>query len=85
MQRLQHGGGSVALHRQQQARAHSLNRVFDAIGAEHLAPRYLDRVYLGTAAAGNLAQQMPETAEYRHQHLIARPNGGNQQRFDAGA
>ncbi len=84
-QRLQHGGGSVALHRQQQTRAHALNRLLDLVRSEYLAPGRLDGMHLRPTAASNFAQQVAETTKDRHQHFIARPYGGEQNRLDAGA
>ena len=84
-ERLQHGGGGVALHGQQQARTNTLNRILHLVRGKHLAPRHLDGMHLCTAAAGNFAQQVAKAAKDRHQHLIARSNGGNQNGFNSRA
>ena len=39
-------------------------------------------MHLRAAAAGNFAQQVTKAAKDRHQHLIARANGGDQNGFN---
>jgi hypothetical protein len=85
VQRLAHSGGGVALHQRDQRGPHADDGLLDRLGREHLAPRDLDRVHLGTAAGGDLLQQVPETAEDRHQHAVAGLQQRHQRRLDAGA
>ncbi len=69
-QRLQHGGGGIALHGEQQARPHALDRILNLIRRKDLAPRHLDGVHFCPTATRDLAQQMTKPAEHRHQHLV---------------
>ena len=81
-ERLQHGGGGVALYGEQQARTNTLNCILHLVRGEHLAPRHLDGMHLRPTAAGNFAQQVTKAAKDRNQHFIPRTNGGNQYRFN---
>ena len=84
-ERLQHGGGGVPLHGQEQARTNTFNCILNLVRREHLAPRHLNGMHLRAAAAGNFAQQMTKAAKDRHQHLISRANGGDQDGFNSRA
>ena len=84
-QRLQHGGGGIALHGEQQARPHALDRILNLIRRKDLTPRHLDGVHLCPAATRDLAQQMTKPAEHRHQHLVTGTDRRQQNRFDPGA
>ena len=85
VQRLGHGGRRVSLHEGDELRAVSLHCVLDLLRVEHRAPLGLDGDDLGPAAVRDLAQQVPEPPEDRHQHPVARLQHGDQNRLDAGA
>lgn len=84
-QRLQHGGGGIPLHGQQQTGTNTFDGILHLIRGKHLTPWHLDGMHFRPAAAGDFAQQMAEAAKHRHQHFIARANGRHQNRLNARA
>ena len=84
-QGLGHGGGGVAVHDRHQLGAHALDLGLDGVGLEHGAPRGLHGAQLGAAAGGDLAEQVSEAAEDRHQYTVAGLDQGDQHGLDAGS
>ena len=78
-----HRRRSVALHEGEERRPHPDDRLFDDRRREHLPPVGLDRVHLGERAFGDLGEQVPEPAEHRHEHAVARAHERDDRRFDA--
>ena len=71
-ERLRHGGGRVPVHQRDQRRTMLAQGGDDALGLEHPAPLRLDDPHLRLAAARDLAQQVAEAPEDRHQHPVPR-------------
>ena len=84
-QRLQHGGGCVAVTDRDHARTMAHDRGLDFAGVEDPAPFGLDRDDVGTQAPPDFHLEVAETSEHRHQQCVARSKSRGEARFDAGA
>ena len=75
VQRLQHGGGGVALADDHQLGRERLKRRLDLCQIKHRAPWRLHHVDVCATALGNLVEQLAEAAEAADQHLVAGLDG----------
>ena len=84
-QRLQHGGGGVALAQGQQARRVLLNRRLDGLGRENRAPLAFDHAHIGADASRDFCFQLAEAAETGHQYALPAFHQRAHHRFDGRA
>ena len=84
LERLQHRRRRVTLDDREKFRPVLDDRRLDLLGTENGAPLRLDGANIRPAPLCDLGEQVPEPAEDRHQHNVARLDQRNECRLDSG-